>query len=508
VSADFRTTLEGILAIDPAAPAAEFEGAWWTWGDLARLKTAIDENIAAAGIGPGARIGVVLRNRPESIPAVLSTVAGARCLVTINPTYPDARLAEDIEKLATPALIAASLDWIREPLAAAALASGALCLEVTPQRELIVRQQLRQGRLEQPGAYAPGIGVEMLTSGTTGTPKRIPFPAASFEKAVMSAAVFEASRGDDDAPRLRGGVQLLVAPFAHIGGLQALLNTLVAGRKGCVLEKFRVETFLDAVRRHRPKVVSSPPAALKMIFDARPPREDLASLLAWRTGTAALDPDLAEAFYEAYGVPVLQNYGATEFGGVAGWTLPDFKAQWATRRGAVGRLNPGIEGRTVDAETGAPQPPGSEGVLELRGAQVGDGKSWLRTTDLALVDDEQFLWIKGRADNVIVRGGFKVQPHDIVTALEAHPAVREAAVAALPDARLGHVPVAAYIPASGVEAPGEAEVIAFLRERLLPYQVPVKLLAVDELPRTDSMKVSQPMLRELFLGQPATAPQA
>jgi len=493
-----KSILEAVAAIDPQAPEIEFEEAWWSWGDLARLTAAIGTALAADGVAAGARLGVMLRNRPEAAAAVMAAVTGGHCLVTINPTYPDAKLVEDIAKLATPVLIGSSADWARTPLAEAGQAVGALCLELTPERELKIRQRLRSGRLAEAGAYAPEIGVEMLTSGTTGPPKRIPLPAVNFEKSVMAAVNFEAGRSADDAPRLRNGVQMLSAPFAHIGGLMALLNALASGRRICLFERFKAAAFISAVARHKPAVVSTPPAALKMVFDEHPPRESLASLRAWRTGTAPLDPELADAFYEAYGIPVLQNYGATEFGGVAGWTLQDFKDFWSTRRGAVGRLNPGTEGRTVDPETGAAQQLGAVGILELRSGQIGDGQTWLRTTDLAVLDEERFLWIKGRADNVIIRGGFKIQPQDIVEAMEAHPGVREAAVAALPDARLGQVPGAAFIPKSGTPAPTEAELIAFLRERLLPYQAPVKIVAVEELPRTDSMKVSQPALRELL----------
>jgi acyl-CoA synthetase (AMP-forming)/AMP-acid ligase II len=136
--------------------------------------------------------------------------------------------------------------------------------------------------------------------------------------------------------------------------------------------------------------------------------------------------------------------------------------------------------------------------LEIRAPNIADGKSWVRTTDLAIVDADRFLWIKGRFDNAIIRGGFKILPDDVVSALQQHPAVREAAVAGMPDRRLGEVPVAAYIRKSGAAAPDPAELDSFLRARLMPYQVPVRVIEVAELPRTPSMKVSLPDLRALF----------
>lgn len=348
-------------------------------------------------------------------------------------------------------------------------------------------------------AAEEGVAIEMLTSGTTGAPKRVPLKRHTLEQAVIDAGVYD-NRGPQDAAKLRGGVVIFNSPFAHIAGVFGLFNGIVAGRKLAMLEKFSVDSWVGAIRRHRPKVAGAPPSALRMILDAEVPKEDLASLVAFRAGTAPLDPDLADEFYARYGIPVLQNYSATEFAGAgAGWTIDDYRKYHKEKRGSVGRINPGIMARVVDVESGEPVTPGEQGLLEILAPHLGDGKTWLRTTDLAVLDADDFLWIKGRADNAIIRGGFKIIPDDVVRAIEQHPAVREAAVVALPDSRLGQVPAAAYLLRSGASAPSDAEMRAFLRERLLPYQVPVKLMAVPELPRTPSLKVSGPDLKQMFL---------
>ena len=277
------------------------------------------------------------------------------------------------------------------------------------------------------------------------------------------------------------------------------MNNLLAGRKVCLIERFTVEGFRDAVVRHRPKVAGAPPSALRMILDADIPKEDFSSLVAYRTGTAPLDPALADEFYEKYGIPVLQNYGATEFaGGVAGWTLQDFKDHWRGKYGAVGRLNAKVDAHVVDPESGEELVAGQEGLLELRAPNVGDGKTWVRTTDLAVIDEDRFLYIKGRHDGAIIRGGFKIMPDDVLKAMQSHPAVREASIVALPDRRLGQVPVAAWIAKDGAEIPDEAELREWLKGKLLPYQVPVVLRQVDDLPRTPSLKPALPEVRKLF----------
>jgi long-chain acyl-CoA synthetase len=496
--------VRGVLRVDPAAPAMEHDGRWRSWGELDGLIDAIDAALAAGGLGAGARVAAMLRNHPLMAAALLGLVTTDRCVVTLNPSLPDARLAADILALRPPAVIALESDWARQEVREAALAIGCLGLMLTEDGDQPVRPApgLEQVTGRDLNREAPGVAIEMLTSGTTGAPKRIPLKAATFEQAIVDAGVFD-GRKPGDPPRLRAGVQILNAPFAHIGGVFGLFNVIAAGRQSCLLDRFTVEGFADAVRRHRPKVASAPPSALRMILDAQVPKEDLASLVAFRAGTAPLDPDLADEFHARYGVPVLQNYGATEFaGGVAGWTLADFKTYPTEKRGSVGRVMPGISARIVDPETGAELALGAEGLLELKARHLGDGKSWLRTTDLAVLDGDDFLWIRGRFDNAIIRGGFKVLPDDVVRALEQHPAIREAAVVALPDPRLGQVPAAAYTVRGGSMAPDEAELRGFLREKLLPYQVPVRLLQVGELPRTPSLKVSQPDLKALFEATP------
>lgn len=494
--ASLSSIVRAVLSIDPSAPALEYEKKWHSWGELTAIIDAMEVILAKNGIGPGARIGGILRNTPQIAALIIGTIINDRCVVTLNPALPDSKLVNDILSLKTPVIVALNSDWERPEILEAARKTGALCLELTGETanpvKVVFEKTGSDFRID-----AEGVGIEMLTSGTTGTPKRIPLLAANFSRMVLDTAIFE-KRDVNAPPKLSRSVTIANMPYSHIGGIFGLFVTLSAGRKICMLDRFRVNEFVDAIQRHQPRVVSAPPSALRMIIDAKVPKEAFSSLTVFRTATAPLDPNLADMFYEIYGVPVLQNYGATEFaGGVAGWTLPDFKQFAADRRGSVGRMNPGIEGRIVDPETGEPLPFGEQGLLELRAKHLGDGKSWVRTTDLARMDEEQFLWILGRADNAIIRGGFKIIPDDVVKAIESHPDVLEACVVALPDARLGQVPAAGYRVRSGHSLTDE-DLRNYLRQHLSAYQVPAKLLALEEFPRTPSMKPSQPELKKLL----------
>lgn len=488
--------VRNVMTIDPAAPALEYGKVWHSWGELTGIIEAIEAIYQVKGIASGTRIGGILRNTPQIAAVIIGTIINDRCIVTLNPSLPDSKLANDITNLKTPVIIALTEDWARPEIREAARASGALCLEVTGDVAAPVKTIFDKTGTDFL-SDANGIGIEMLSSGTTGTPKRIPLKSENFSKMVLDAAVFE-NRDLDAAPKLSRAVSIANTPFAHIGGIFGLFLTLSAGRKACLLDRFRVEEFVDAIQRHQPKVVAAPPSALRMILDAKVPKDAFSSLAVFRTSMAPLDPAMAQQFYDIYGVPILQNYGATEFaGGVAGWTMSDFKKYGSERIGSVGRMNPGIEGRVVDTETGEPLPLGEKGLLELRASHLGDGKNWIRTTDLARMDEKNFLWILGRADNAIIRGGFKIIPDDVVKAIESHPDVLEACVVALSDPRLGQVPAAGYRVRTG-HAVTEEALRAFLREKLTAYQVPTKLLEVADFPRTPSLKPSQPELKKLL----------
>ena len=141
---------------------------------------------------------------------------------------------------------------------------------------------------------------------------------------------------------------------------------------------------------------------------------------------------------------------------------------------------------------------GAEGLLEVKTRLLGDDAAWTRTTDLARIDSDGFVFILGRADQAIIRGGFKVRPEDVRAALERDPRVRGAAVVSRPDARLGAVPVAAVELRSGLAPPSAADLLAEAANVLARYELPDEVKLVDALPRTPSGKVDLVAVRALF----------
>jgi acyl-CoA synthetase (AMP-forming)/AMP-acid ligase II len=481
--------LAAVLALDPESPALEFEGRWSTWGDLSTTADEVDRLLAGAGLGAGAPVGLLLRNRPAALGAILGLLRAGACVVTVNPMLGGERLRADVPTLGLPLLIGEPDDLELLPAEVLpATARGAL-------GRLGARIELATAPGGTPTAVsAPGVAVRMLTSGTTGTPKRIGLRYEMLDLVMRGAKHYETGTGTE--VRLRNGVVIVNAPLVHVSGVFRVLQAVLDGRRISLLERFTVDGWVDAVRRHRPKTVSLVPTALRMVLDADVDREVFASVRSVVSGTAPLDPDLADAFTERFGVPVLVSYGATEFGGgVAGWNLADHEQFGAAKRGSVGRAHAGCGLRVVDRK-GADLGAGAVGLLEVRGAQLGTAE-WVRTTDLARLDADGFLWIVGRADQTILRGGYKVQPEVVRAALERDPGVTEAAVVGVPDARLGAVPVAAIERRPGHEL-DERSLLAGASAHLAPYEVPVAVRFVDELPRTTSGKADLAAVRTLF----------
>src|SRR5262249_38598671 len=140
----------------------------------------------------------------------------------------------------------------------------------------------------------PAVAVRMLTSGTTGPPKRVDLGYDTLERVLVGAKHYESNR--DDTVRLRSGVAIVNSPLVHLGGLFRVLQCVSDGRSFALLERFSVDEWVDAVRRHRPATASLVPAALRMVLEADVDPDDLRSLRSVVSGSAPLHPDDADAF--------------------------------------------------------------------------------------------------------------------------------------------------------------------------------------------------------------------
>jgi acyl-CoA synthetase (AMP-forming)/AMP-acid ligase II len=480
----FADTLAQRLAGYRDQPFIEFERTWYTGDDVAELWTRIDAALTAAGITADEPVGVVVRNRLAHAAAVLGFIATGRPVVMIYSFQSARSIAADVEGLRLPAVLAEGQDWTG-PVVDAARRAGTAALAVSsgsagtpPSVELLSARARLEGVEPDPALRL--AGVHILTSGTTGPPKRVPIRTA-----VLQHTVFSITHGHTTSPDEPPDV--VFWPFGSIGVCQ-LLAAAYTGKRMVLLEKFTVEEWVRAVKTYRLRRGGVQPAIVRMLLESDVAAEDLASLEYLVGGAGPLERELREEFERRFRVPLLWAYGATEFAGsVCGWT-PELRQRFgADKPDSSGRPLPGVSVRIVDSDTGREVPTGQQGTLEARVEVMGP--EWLRTTDVAAVDDDGFVTLYGRGDGAINRGGFKVLPETVRRVLITHPAVRDACVVGVPDRRLGEVPFAAVELRRGATPPTEAELKDLVRDALPSHHVPVAVVIAAELPRNAAMKV-------------------
>jgi long-chain acyl-CoA synthetase len=472
--------LSARLASYGERPFIEFECRWYCGNDITRYIGEISDALDRAGVSPGEPVGIVVRNRIPHAAALLGFVAARRPVAMIYSYQSAQSIARDIEQLQLPAVLVDRQDWTA-PVAEAVARTGGAGV-VLSMRPPIVELTAARRTLDhiRPDPSLAAAGLHILTSGTTGPPKRVAVRSEMLQHTVGSMTVGHRASPEDPP-------ELVYWPFGSIGVCQLLAGPY-AGKRMVLLEKFSVAEWVRAIKTYRIKRAGVQPAIVRMLLDSDVAPEDLASLDYLPGGAGPLDRPLREAFEQRFGIPLLWAYGATEFAGsVCAWTPELYRQYSATKADTVGRPLPGVDVRIVDVDTGLVVAVGDAGYLEARVAVIGP--DWVRTTDVASMDADGFLTVHGRGDGAINRGGFKILPDTIRAVLLRHPAISDACVVGVSDRLLGHVPFAAVEVKHGMSAPPEAELKELVRQSLPSHHVPVAVATVAELPRNAALKV-------------------
>ncbi len=468
-------------------PAIEFKGRWFTWGDLRRIAAALKAAIAASGASPRTPIAFAPHNRPAALAALVGLIAEKRNICMIYAYQSKAGIARDVLRLDAPVLVADAADCV-EDVRDMAREHGVALIGLS-EMDAAPIAGFEHATRQSPDAEGEAR-IDILTSGTTGPPKQFPLRYDLIARHYLGFNLFQQTP-EKQPPAL------LYFPLGNISGIYTTVPTLLSGQRVVLLERFTVEGWRDHLVRYRPRRSGLPPAGYQMVLDANIPREELSCIESMGAGAAPLDPTVHRTFEDHYGVPILLSYGATEFGGpVTAWT-PALYQEWREKKfGSVGKPIPGAQLRVVDIETGAPLPPGQEGILEVISPRIGP--DWIHTSDIALIDEDGFIFHRGRADGAIMRGGFKLLPETIERALLLHPAVAAAGVIGIADRRLGQTPAAAIEVKPAAPTPDIVELEIHLRQHVPATHIPTQWRIVESLPRTPSVKTDRPALRALF----------
>jgi long-chain acyl-CoA synthetase len=444
--------------------------------------------LAQLGVGAGDRVGLMMPNVPYFPFAFFGVLRLGAIVVPMNPLLKEREVAFHLGDSGAKVLLA----WhgFAEAAQAGAAQAGAEVVLVTP-GEI----EPRLGEVDPVAEVTPREDAEtaliLYTSGTTGTPKGAQLTHRNLRSATEIAVGLVDSSPDD--------VTLGALPLFHVFGLTSGLTASVrAGGCLTLLPRFDPAKALEIVQRDKVTTFLGVPtmyAAILHLDDQD--AYDTSTLDICVSGGAAMPVEILRGFEAAFGCTVLEGYGLSESTAIASFNRPDRER----KAGSIGQPVGDMEMRLA-GDDGEDVPEGEVGEILVRGSTVMSGywerpdataetldeDGWLKTGDMARVDEDGYYFVVDRKKELIIRGGFNVYPREVEEVLYEHPAVREAAVVGVPHASLGEEIGAAVSLKDDAQATPE-ELRDHVKERVAAYKYPRQVWLVDELPKGPTGKI-------------------
>jgi acyl-CoA synthetase (AMP-forming)/AMP-acid ligase II len=470
-----------------------------TYADLAGAAAGWERKLEAQGVGADDIVVLMSTNRPAAVAAMLGawSLGACVCMLTFRASAPEA--ADVIASTGAAALVVAAP---YEDLAQEALAgrSEVSLLVLDPDDIPEEAEEAERPRIVERAGEGPALVI--LTSGSTGKAKPAVLTHAALHN-IVEGHGGPLAPGDPDP-----GTNLIVVPLYHVAGLSSLLGCLAGGRRAALLESFDPAEWVDAVCRWDVTHAFVVPTILYRLLEAPEfATEKLPSLQILTYGgapaPAALIIRALADFPDSVGF--VNSYGLTESGATVSYLDPDDHRRVAAGEhhllASVGRAVPGVEIAVVDEAGGAmPARRVGEVLIATQRAMRGylgaeGGERWLHSGDLGYLDDEGYLFLQGRADELIIRGGENIYPREVEEALLGHPAVEECAVLGIPDEEWGQRVGALVVSAVKIDA---EELTEHLRGVLTRNKKPDEFVFIDAIPRTETGKVRRRDALELL----------
>ena len=511
------------------APMLDFMGREFSYAEVAQGVARVARGLQQRGIGKGSRVGLFLPNVPHYVAAYYGALAVGATVVNFSPLYTVAELEAQVEDSGTDTLFtvsaAALLPTALKVLDGSSLKTlvvGSVAGGLPAAKSILYRLFKRSEVAPLPAdprvirfsaltandgrhdavAIDPEKDVALIqyTGGTTGTPKGA---MLTHQNLTANARQVNAIDPDHDAAdRILG-----VLPFFHVFANTCVLNrTILNGGTITLLPRFDAKQALEAINRTKTTALPGVPTMYQALLDNPGlARTDFSSLRICISGGAPMAAELREKFVAATGASLVEGYGLTESSGVVATNPYD----GPVKPGTIGQPLPATHLRLVDKEDPMKDAPAGEpGELVVKGPQIMQGywnrpeadkdsfteDGWLRTGDVAVIEEDGYVRIVDRLKDMIAVGGFKVYPSVIEAHLYEHPAVKEAIVLGVPDAYRGEAPKAFVTLEDGFEISGEA-LAAWLNPQLGKHE---RVSAVDvreSLPKTMIGKLDRKALR-------------
>jgi long-chain acyl-CoA synthetase len=437
-------------------------------------------------IRAGERVALALPNVADFVPAYFGILRAGAVAVPLNAMLTDREVAEVVRDAGAAAVVGGGSFGRQAAEAARSVRADIPVVQVS-----VDGSPEPAGRFEDVARAEDDLAVLAYTSGTTGSPKGAMLTHGNLQANLRQQMAIPAAITGDD-------VVLLALPLFHIFGLNVALGLVVANAAtGILLEKFEPRASLSVVQQERVTVVfGAPPMYAAWASVPEAGRYDLSSFRLAVSGAAPFPAPVLARFKSVFGVDIYEGYGLTE----TSPALTSNRMGPAPRPGSVGLPLPEVDLRLV-GDAGEEVELGDPGEIVVRGPNVFKGywnkgaetdaaftDGWFRTGDVAVRDEDGYLYLVDRKRDLIIVSGFNVFPAEVEVALLEHPAVREAAVIGVPHDYSGEAVKAFVVLEEGAEATNE-DLLAHLRSRLARFKCPESVAIVDELPHLPTGKV-------------------
>lgn len=507
--ASISEVVRTIAGIDPQREALVFEGRRTTYAEMHAEADVVADALLSNGLSQGDRWAYLGGNSDRFFIFLLGAIRSGTCLVPVNwrLSEPEARfIIEDSQ---------AKLIFADRPnmpmgisLAQAAALPDAIPIEGDNGR---VSAEYEAWLKSGSGAALPlsedpsASFIQLYTSGTTGQPKGVLITNGSYTGHLERLSKI----ANRSIRPIAEDVNLLSMPVFHVSGTGIGLETLHPGGKLVITRFFSLKDSLHLISSERITRTFLVPAALKMMLDNEDIKQfDLTSLINIQYGGGPISRELRDQAWSVMSCGFAQYYGMTETAGnISALEAEMGEDQGAKRSHSVGRPLPGTNVRIV-GDKGDVMPVGETGEIQVQAisntvgywnrpeanAELFANDGWLRTGDIGELDEDGFLYIRGRLKDMIISGGENIYPKEVESVIDTHPDVDDVAVIGVPDLKWGEA-VCAFVIAKPGHDLADLQLLEWLQPRLAGYKIPRHVCFVTEFPRTASGKVKSTDLR-------------
>jgi acyl-CoA synthetase (AMP-forming)/AMP-acid ligase II len=505
-------------AICPERDMVVFEGKRYTYATISDRVNRLTNALIKLGVKKGDRMGFLQVNCSQYIEAYFASAKSGAVFVPLNFKAKTEELSYMLSKAEAKTIFSGSryMQIIEDMLPELSSVEHVISLEDDNTKHIFYEDLIESSPSQE---YIIEIDdddltILMYTAGTTDRPKGVPLRHSSFVSYVLENV--EPANPDIDERNL------LSVPLYHVAGVHAMLAGVYGGRTLVMMRQFEVKEWLKTVHKERVTRAMLVPTMLKWVIDD--PDFNICDLKSLKVITYGAAPMHFEVIKKAITsmpwVRFINAFGQTETASTItalgpedhnlDGTKEEIEKKLKRLESSIGKPLRDVEVKIVD-DKGDTLPPFKTGDILARGPRImtgywkDEGKTaqvitkdgWLRTSDKGYMDEEGYIYLSGRGDDMIIRGGENISPEELETVLYSHPDIEEAAVIGVPDPEWGQEPRAIVVPKDNRDL-SEKEIMEYCRSRLAGFKRPRSVVFVESLPKNQMGKILKKDLREKY----------